>query len=304
MIVLVVDDSIAIRVLVTALIQDMGHTVIQAGSGQEAIELFLKHPVELVLMDVEMPGIGGFEATRKIRKISDRDWVPIIFLSGHSADEDIVAGIDAGGDAYLAKPVNGAVLQAMVRAMNRIGSSQKALTKANRELSRLARIDGLTGLPNRRTFDETFDREWAMSRRRKDSLSLLMVDVDQFKLYNDTFGHGQGDVCLREIANAMAKSVRRPADLPARYGGEEFVLLLPETDEAGALDVGERVLKKVEGLQIPHADQAIYPVVTVSVGIATRKPEGDISKRLLFKRADEALYDAKEQGRNRLVTGF
>jgi len=297
--VLVVDDSRAVRALISGIIQDMGHEVIEAENGSLAVSVYSKNTIDLVLMDVEMPEMGGFEATHKIRSIG-KHWVPIIFLSGHNDDKDIVAGIDAGGDAYLAKPVNATVLQAMVRAMNRISATQQALQNANRKLNQMARIDSLTRLPNRRQFDEVLDREWSLSTRKKEPFSLIIMDVDFFKKYNDTYGHAKGDECLRKVADSMHSALLRPTDTVSRYGGEEFAVILPNTDVNGATEVASRMCEFVEKMQIEHSSSDISNYVTMSAGVATRDPGGDVDRRKLFRIADENLYSAKENGRNQV----
>lgn len=298
MAVLIVDDSHTTRALVSALVEDMGYQAIAVESGVKALEVFPLHEVDLVLLDVIMPEIDGFQTAQQIRSISEKDWIPIIFLSGQNDVDDIVKGIDAGGDAYLGKPINGPVVQAMIRAMMRISDTQKALSAANRKLHNLARMDGLTRLPNRRAFDEHFSREWLASRRKQTHLGLLVIDVDNFKLYNDEFGHDQGDVCLKQVATALRIATKRPVDLVARFGGEEFVALLPETGEEGAKYVANRLRKAVAGMKLNHSHKSPLPHVTVSIGIACMVADEHFTKNQFFKMADEALYAAKNQGRN------
>jgi diguanylate cyclase (GGDEF)-like protein/PAS domain S-box-containing protein len=180
--------------------------------------------------------------------------------------------------------------------------AEAALERMNEELARIARIDGLTGLANRRHFDEVLHREWARARREKQCLSLLMTDVDFFKKYNDTYGHQPGDVCLSSVAQAIRRCVKRPGDLAARYGGEEFAVIMPNTSPEGALHVAELVRAEVEVLALPHAASGVADHVTISVGVAGLVPEDDASQpEELIRRADEALYGAKKSGRNRAV---
>lgn len=179
--------------------------------------------------------------------------------------------------------------------------TEQALAEANQRLEKMARIDGLTQIANRRSFDETIEKEWLRLRRDQKPLSLLLGDIDFFKKFNDHYGHQAGDDCLRLVAKALAASVLRPADLAARYGGEEFAILLPEVDIEGALQVGERILAAIRQLGIEHQQSAVSDSVTISLGTATLIPHPNQAPEVLIAQADEALYQAKEQGRNRVV---
>ncbi|MBF0159982.1 MAG: GGDEF domain-containing protein, partial [Magnetococcales bacterium] len=170
-------------------------------------------------------------------------------------------------------------------------------------LERIAILDGLTGIPNRRRFDQTISYEWERSLRYRHVLTLIMMDIDFFKLYNDRYGHAGGDECLKKVAGAIAAAMPRTVDLAARYGGEEFACILPETDSKGAMAVAERILERVRGLQIPHAQSRVADHVTVSIGVATTVPKANQSFSDLIQQADEALYHAKNDGRNRVVAG-
>ncbi len=300
--VLVVDDSRAIRNLVTAYVEEMGFRVLLAADGAEALEVFGQHAVDLVLMDVEMPGINGFETTRRMRARLKDEWLPIVYLSSKSTDDYFVEGIQAGGDAYLEKPVNGPVLQSMVRAMGRISAMRAALLKANEDLERMAFVDILTDLTNRRGFMNLYAKEWARSNRDCSPLSVLLVDIDYFKGYNDNYGHLEGDDCLRRVARQLAKGVLRPADTVARYGGEEFVVLLPDTDLSGAVEVAERLRESVLAAEVRHEFSPAAPCVSVSIGVAQKRPE--MSPDMLLSGADACLYQAKEKGRNRVCAAL
>lgn len=299
--VLLVEDSRAIRQLVTAYVEEVGHRVITAESGEAAIELFDQTHIDLVLMDIQLPGIDGFEVTRRMRARLSDDWLPIVFLSSSTSDEHFVEGINAGGDAYLAKPVNGPVLQAMVRAMGRIVATQTQLQGANDNLSRLAHIDALTELNNRRGFVLLYGREWGRSSRESLPLSVIMIDIDSFKTYNDNYGHVAGDDALRIVAKTLLDSLLRPADIVARYGGEEFVVLLPNTELEGAIQVAERLTLAIEALQVRHEYSPVSQYVTISAGCA-EKEEGQSATQLI-DIADKNLYRAKENGRNQVFGG-
>ena len=179
--------------------------------------------------------------------------------------------------------------------------AEAALKEANKELERLASVDGLTQIANRRQFDEYLEKEWKRMKREQKKLSLILSDIDCFKLFNDNYGHQEGDECLKNVAQAIHSIERRPADLTARYGGEEFVVVLPDTDSAGAVHVAELIRKKVQSLQIPHAHSKAEPVVTLSLGVSTLLPGNDHEPKALITAADEALYEAKESGRNRVA---
>ena len=180
--------------------------------------------------------------------------------------------------------------------------AEQKLEEANSALSKMARLDGLTQIANRRCFDETIEREWKRLLRSKKTLALILIDIDFFKKYNDFYGHQAGDECLKKVAKALEETVLRPADLVARYGGEEFVLLLPEIDLDGAEHVGKRVIEKVNALQIAHQASDVATVVTLSMGAAMMSPDDKKDFSELIAAADEALYQAKESGRNKIIT--
>jgi len=208
--------------------------------------------------------------------------------------------LDAGGDAYVAKPVNPRVLEAILKAMGRIADIKTALNDANQKLERLAAYDGLTQIPNRRSFDESIIRFTLQAKREKTDLALLLIDIDYFKPFNDHYGHVQGDDCLVAIAGALSASLMRPVDFVARYGGEEFGLLLPNTSLEGAESVAKRISENIQKLGVAHEKSGVAPYVTASIGIAF-SPHGDLSPNILIETADKGLYQAKEQGRNRYV---
>lgn len=305
--ILIVEDSRANLLVLTRYVEQYGATVLPAENGLSAVEAFERERPDMVLLDVILPDIDGFEVARRIRGAEGPgDWTPIIFLSALGKDEDIENGIAAGGDDYLQKPVSEIVLSAKIRAMQRIIQMRTSLVvlarkldTANQELKRLSASDGLTGIANRRFFDEHISREWRRARRSANCISLMMCDVDHFKLFNDTYGHQAGDDCLRRVAGAIASSLERAADIAARYGGEEFVVVLPETSLSGALIVAEKVRHAVHGLNIMHSASS-FGRVTLSIGLAAAIPEVDNSYEALILAADRALYHAKHEGRDRV----
>jgi diguanylate cyclase (GGDEF)-like protein len=306
--VLVIEDSRTSLLLITHQLAAMGATAVAATDGRTGLACWADERPDLVLLDVVLPDIDGMEVARRIRgSEAPGQWTPIIFLTACATDSDLERGIAAGGDDYLIKPISEVVLSAKLRAMQRIAAMRnsllettRALDEANRELLRLSSVDGLTGIANRRQFDATLESEWRRSARTQAPLSLLMIDVDCFKGYNDRCGHLAGDECLRKVAGALAGQPRRPADLVARYGGEEFAVVLPETPADGALQVAESLRSAVQSLGLPHPCSLAGPQVTVSIGSATRIPVNGQAPSSLVTYADKALYRAKRGGRNRV----
>jgi diguanylate cyclase (GGDEF)-like protein len=306
--ILIVDDSATVRAGMRKLVEKMGHSAIEAEDGDKALSTYLRDRPDLVLIDVEMPVMDGYEAARRMRESSPDDWVPIIFLSSKEDDQDLDRAIEAGGDDYLIKPVSYVVLNAKIRALHRLETMRSKLSEmsrdlasANRELEKLSRQDGLTGIANRRYFDSYLLNEVRRSARERGPLSLIISDIDEFKAFNDCYGHQAGDDCLRQVAMALSSVGRRPADLAARYGGEEFAMILPGTVVEGAVDVAQSVSRVIAGLAIPHARSATGRLITLSQGIVAVVPEQETTPEDLILRADKALYQAKEQGRNRCV---
>jgi diguanylate cyclase (GGDEF)-like protein len=308
--ILVVDDSKSIRQIVAECVKTLGHDVAYAENGQQCLEYVAQNAVDLILMDVEMPHLNGVEATKALRGIKNADWFPIIFLTSHSDDDSFVNGILAGGDAYLAKPISPLRLQLTVVAMERIYvmrqklyKAQNELQRVNKELERLSFFDQLTGMANRRHFDLTIEKQFALSRRNRTPLSLLMCDIDYFKLYNDSYGHQHGDSCLAAVGQHIAAQVMRPTDLACRYGGEEFAVILPDTALQGAAMLAEKIRAAVFSLALPHSVSQVASVVSLSLGVATQKGQFQNFAELI-KTADSQLYRAKQLGRNRVEVSF
>ncbi len=297
--ILLVEDSATLRFAMRNYITDAGHEPLLARSGEEALQLLENTPVDMIIMDVEMPGLNGFETTRLIREWLAGHWIPIIFLTGLNEDENYREGIEAGGDDYLIKPVSFMIIKAKIRAMERIAEMRDQLNQLNAELEALSQLDSLTQIYNRRTFNELAQQRWALAKRHQQPISALMIDVDHFKLFNDHYGHPAGDSCLKKVTHAIKSCLQRSADILGRYGGEEFVVLLPETDAKGAMRVAQAISEALENIQIRHDVSPSSTHVTASIGGATclRTTGHDLEE--LIKNADRALYKAKRAGRNR-----
>lgn len=297
--ILAVDDDTSVILALRKMLAVYGRSLF-ATSGLQALEVARTELPDLILLDMEMPGMDGLEVCRALKANSETADIPVLFITSHSEpgfEEKVFA---VGAADYIPKPLNPAVV--MARAKIHL-DNRLALAK----LRSLAQTDGLTGVANRRSFDERLGQEWARALRQQSPLSLLMIDIDEFKKYNDSFGHQQGDVCLQAVASALNAAIRRPADFVARFGGEEFVMLLPETNTEGAAVMAEQLVKKVESLGLAHAVTAARPSITISVGYAALTPVAANESRPrvedLLSAADSALYQAKRAGRNCSVRG-
>lgn len=298
--ILVVDDKESLRQLVAAHVEDNHHTVIGAENGLEALEIFSKHPIDLILMDVEMPGMDGFETTKRFRALSKKHWIPIIFLSGMTSDSHYQKGIEAGGDDYLTKPVRPVILKAKLMAMERIIKIRDDLQHANETLEQINLTDPLTQIPNRRGFDEFAARIWGDSSRKQTPVCIIMIDIDHFKLYNDNYGHIEGDNCLKKVSHALAQSIQRPCDMVARFGGEEFIAILPDTRLEGGKILAEKMRDNIEKLGITHKHSPLNEVITISIGVSSCLNPRNTAITDLIASADKSLYKSKKLGRNRV----
>ncbi|HZX29103.1 MAG TPA: diguanylate cyclase [Telluria sp.] len=291
--VLVADDDAINRQVLGELLKPE-YTVLLAKNGEQALERAQKHAPDLILLDVLMPDMDGYEVLRRLREDPATAQITVIFISGLGRPEDEANGLKLGAADYIAKPFNTTVVMARV-------ALHLQMVRQRRMLEKLAHVDALTELANRRRFDEIYESEWRRARRNGDPLSLVMLDIDCFKQYNDHYGHPAGDRALRAVARAAASCLRRPADLAARYGGEEFVLLIPEADAAHGRSVAEAIRSTVEQLDIAHAASSVAPHLTVSMGGATLSPQSSESAEELFNAVDQHTYQAKQAGRNCVV---
>ncbi|BDG02187.1 diguanylate cyclase [Anaeromyxobacter oryzae] len=303
--ILVVDDSRTQLEWLVKVLDREGYLVATAADGKEAIRKVRGEPPDLVLLDMVLPDMDGLEVLRIVKARPEDRFIPVIILSVKADLDSKVTGLRIGADDFLAKPFAEAEILARCAAMLRIKSLQDQLRETQRKLAEQAITDELTGLKNRRAFDERLQEEFRRAQRYSDPVSLIMIDLDHFKQVNDRFGHPFGDVVLRGAAEQLCASTRDP-DICARYGGEEFAVILPKTHLQGALSVAERIWKELGGRRYPvppgtpatglGADGALH--VTASMGLAFY-PSKDIgSPELLLRYADEALYQAKRSGRN------
>lgn len=272
------------------------HEVLFAMNGERALELAHQHQPDLILLDAVMPGMDGYQVCAALRAASDVRDIPIIFVTALTTPEDETRALEAGAVDFITKPFNVAVVRARVR-------THLTLKRQSDAMREMTLTDALTGVANRRSFDDAIGNEWRRCARAAVPLSVIMIDIDHFKRYNDAYGHQAGDTCLKQVADTMLQCAGRSPDLLARYGGEEFVILLPQVDAQGAQTVAERILESVHTLAIPHRMSSVSDTVTVSLGVATLMPGQGDDPEALVRCADNALYQAKKDGRNRFCVG-
>jgi len=327
--ILIVDDAPHIQFQLKVLLESGGFTdPVIVPSAEEAFQYLglessrdAQKGIELILMDIIMPGIDGIEACRRIKSHQNFQDIPIVMVTGETGSESLQAAFDAGANDYVNKPLQAVELIARIKLhlklkqetniriaremellnlAKQIEETNVKLQAANESLQRTINIDVLTGVASRRYFFDLIEREWKHTVRLSQPISINMIDIDFFKAFNDTYGHLEGDVCLKQIAKALEESLKRPLDIVARYGGEEFIALLPDTDRNGAVEVAKTMQTKVAELGIPHDSSQIDKNVTISIGIATMIPNQNTTCDILIGYADKALYLAKSKGRNRI----
>ena len=297
--ILVVDDNQDNIEIIATRLRYRGYEILEAGDGEQALALVREAAPDLILLDVMLPDIDGYEISRRIKGADDLPFIPIILVTARDSTQDKVAGLDAGADDYLTKPINFPELEARVRSMLRIKRLQDELEEKNKELERLSISDGLTGLFNHRHIHGLLAEEFERVARTNDCMSVAMFDLDHFKSVNDTYGHQAGDRVLVELADIL-RDVARDVDRLGRYGGEEFMALLPETCIDDAAVFVERVRREVARRPFDvGGDEPLH--MTLSAGVATYPHETIRDVESLVRLADQALYTAKETGRNRVV---
>lgn len=290
--ILVVDDDKTNLALLNSILSP-DYSIIVARDGHEALARVTESLPDLILLDVLMPGMNGFDVIKCLKNDPATRRIPVIFITGLDSEADEEKGLKLGAVDYIAKPFKEAIVRTRIR------NHMQILHQMN-VIERLGLLDPLTDIANRRSFDEHLPREWRSAMREKQPLSLLMMDVDNFKIYNDTHGHPQGDVLLKHIArHIQTAAARRPRDIAARIGGEEFIVLCPDTDHAGALEVAEQLRSAVEQQRVLAFNRGLT-AATISIGVATIVPTETDDIDAFVKLADERLYAAKAAGRNKV----
>ena len=305
--ILIVDDTLANIEILFKILQD-DYDVYFAKSGADGVRIVKREMPDLILLDVMMPDMDGYQVCRLLKGDPKTSSIPVIFITAMGSDEDETRGLDCGAIDYITKPISPPIVQARVRNHLELKLSRdlleeltRELGEKNRELEVLAREDGLTGLANRRNFNEVLDIELKRAQRSRQCLSLLLCDVDFFKKYNDQYGHLAGDKCLQTIGGIMRAGFKRAGDLPARYGGEEFAAILPETPPEMAAKLAERLRLELIGRGLPHAFAGVLGVVTLSIGVVGAVVTSERDAEWFIDEADRALYRSKESGRNQVT---
>lgn len=289
--ILIVDDMKENLRLLGNLLQREGYSVAVSDSGKKAISGAILAIPDLILLDIGLPDLDGYEVCRELKKHKETFDIPVIFLTGKNDFDDILNGFKAGGVDYITKPFNQHELLARVK-------THIDLKLAREKIEKLSLYDELAGIPNKRYFNIFFEQEWKRSVRDKYPLSVIMIDIDLFKVYNDSHGHIEGDRCLAEIAHLLENSVERPSDFVARFGGEEFVAVLPNTNLEGAKLIAEKMRKSIEDRKIKRLKSNDSDYITISLGVASIHPEEDTDIIGFINDVDNALYKSKENGRN------
>ena len=319
--ILLVDDSTDNLRLLSTMLQAQGYRVKKSISGEFALQSLEVIEPDLILLDVNMPGMNGYEVCETLKRQKKYQAIPIIFIS--AADEILnkVKAFQLGAIDYITKPFQ--LEEVLIRVENQLNQKrlyqqlqqhnallkteiderlriEKALTEANQKLKLLASLDGLTGIANRRRFDEYIAAEWQRCLRGSFLLSLILIDVDFFHCYNEAYGHLMGDDCLKKVATILTNVSQRATDLPARYGGEEFVIVLPHTSQMGARTIAEEIQKAIAEQRIPHRKSSVSKYLTISIGVATTIPDHESGMPDFINLADQALFKAKKLGRDRI----
>ncbi len=292
--ILIVDDS---ATNIEAVHQALGtdYEALFAMNGEDALAITIETLPDLILLDVRLPGMDGYEVCARLKSDPATAPIPIIFVTGMDQEDDEARGLEVGAIDYITKPIRPAIVRARVR-------NHLELKRYRDVLEHFSTTDGLTGIANRRRFDEFLDREWRRATRTQTPLSVILADVDLFKAYNDRYGHQLGDECLKTVAQTLQQTAKRATDLVARYGGEEFAIILADTDLTSALCVAELAQKAMADAALPHEASHVSGQVTLSMGVAMATPARDATGSIpLVAQADRSLYLAKHRGRNCVV---
>lgn len=305
--ILVADDDAFVRDMLCAILESVDYTVETASNGSEALKKYLSDKsFDLIISDMNMPEMSGLDIIKEIRR--DGNIVPIIILTGNSEIAIAIDALKSGANDYLLKDENiqDTILIAVDKVMENYRLKQQnnklleELEEKNRELNKMAFLDGLTGIPNRRYFEDSFNKEWDQAIEDSSALSVIIIDIDFFKLFNDTYGHQKGDFCLIKVARKLNQCAGVSRNIVARYGGEEFVAVLPGLDAKSAALIAQKMLSGITTLKIPHESSSVSEFVTISLGIGCTFPNKESEPAALVEMADRELYRAKENGRNRI----
>ena len=295
--ILIIDDSRLIAHVAKAVLSKRGHEVVLAQDGLSGLQTAMSEQPDIILLDLIMPVMDGYQVCQSLKEEDSTKEIPVIMLTSKAEPADKVKGLEMGALDYVTKPFDEGELVARVNTQLQLKELREALQEKNRQLQELANRDGLTGLYNHRYFHEQLSKDFLRARRYHEFLSCIVLDIDHFKKFNDTYGHQTGDVVLSNLGDVIKESIR-DSDFAARYGGEEFALVLYHTDETVALEVAERLRRTVEGHEV--RDEGTVLNITISIGVATFPHEQITEAKQLVECADKALYRAKENGRNRV----
>lgn len=314
--ILVVDDKKENVYALKELLQGENRIIFEAYSGEECLVFLLKETVDVVLLDIQMPRIDGYETATLIRQNERTKTIPIIFVTAASKTESMnLKGYEHGAIDIIYKPINPVILMTKVHLFLEMAETRRQLEeqvhlltvlneenrKMQEEIEKLALQDYLTGIPNRRKIDTDFTMLYRDAYRYKKSIAVIMIDLDNFKEYNDQYGHTEGDKVLKIVANKISENLLRSLDTLGRFGGEEFMVVLPNTNEAGAMKIAEKIRKEIYNLKIQHCPTCPRKYVSISLGVAAEIPEEYDQELLLLKKSDKALYEAKDLGKNQSV---
>lgn len=324
--ILLADDDKVIRVFLGEFLEKEGYRVMEVTNGKECLEAFLTVKPDLVMLDAIMPVMDGFACCKQLIQIARNNLVlalanfdtggsslgttvisklwqrtPILMITGLEDPDLVDRAFEAGASDFVTKPIHLGILRQRVRHLLQQAQLYKQLEAANKALQHLANVDGLTGVANRRRFNDYLSSQWLTLASERSPLSLILCDIDFFKLYNDKYGHPAGDICLQKVGTVLSKTVQNSQDLVARYGGEEFAVIMPNTQMGGAVHFAAAMQAKVWELEILHEPSTVSRYVTLSLGVATTIPTFESEPSSLIMEADKALYKAKAEGRNRII---
>ncbi|ABS10320.1 diguanylate cyclase [Shewanella baltica] len=290
--ILIVDDQ-PLNIKILHQLFNEEYELFMATNGEQAIAICQKVQPDLVLLDIEMPGMSGFDVCQHLKADPETATIGVIFVTAHFDEVQEVKGFQLGAVDFIHKPINPIITTARVK-------NQFTLKRQSDLLHSIALLDSLTGVANRRQFEQRLPEIWKHCCRNELALSVVMLDVDFFKRFNDRYGHQEGDQCLRQVAKAISDSLQRATDFVARYGGEEFICILPETKLVGAIHTAQNIVNAVQALHLEHLESS-FQEVTISAGVASVLPKSDLTWQTLIETADQQLYLAKESGRNQVV---